>query len=1052
MTFRFRAFFSYTLPGVLALIGWWWFFARKKQQINSHDGQASTNVYSQQTETTKTEPTDDLNCMKAQPVFRDQEKCQGNDDLCTKSTVEVIPLSEMQQPLRSLVANFSSPAESTEANINEPNDKYEETWKMVHGTSSTIQENNYPLATSIKHHSFSLPRLESHSQEIQVADMLIPVTESEEKLNCSSSKVKTKCEAKQVPNKVLVNKAMTIKCAKETSVEIDHMSAVYHKPEKEAVITLSFPCNQLVQTNQFNETDIASMQTGTHTTTSKMVVKQPAIVNEMLFIDKSSQTIEEKIVGRPEFSEIVEKNVQRSADETMTLHTEFCKNISLEKTHKIKAIALIEKGTQVATINRYIQHNKEVAMEKDTHVAAVEKKAFCLKESNDILSLEKDAQRVSLEKAQCNETEETVAVENESIVTGKLRNSYMECDYRENDGSEIGNPFSNYQGKANEYCEKMRFVVGNLGRETEDEGLVKEEAEKIEQVAVNIISKVILAATKEILSCATTDMSDNGKVLEHESDCLLEQTNDTLSASQKLVWEQNVVKSNRESEMDIKPNIVIKPTLSEEKKHAEGKDYVSILKNMNLSSPVHGDPAECKQKNLIQSEHREKFLSSVPGLGELFEELNIVTEDSGCSVCTSEDGIGSEDLLQSTGFSCIAANQHFDFLNTSRIGGVSMDQSTVPSEELLALGSQENNTNILCSNEIQKESSPEVRNDEHWSTETEADHSGGSDVNSMDSVDSGCAPGKTKNIQIDRQGTECKKSELVIWEIEVPKHLVGRLIGKQGRYVSFLKQTSGAKIYISTLPYTQEFQICHIEGSQQQVDRALNMIGKKFKELNLTNIYAPPPPLTLPSLPMTSWLMLPDGITVEVIVVNVVNAGHIFVQQHTHPTFHALRSLDQQMYLCYSQPGIPTLPTPVEVGVICAAPGMDGAWWRAQVVAYYKDGNEAEIRYVDYGGYERVKIEILRQIRSDFVTLPFQGAEVLLDNVISLPDEDQFSSEADVAVNDMTRGTALLAQVTSYDGVTGLPLIQLWSMLGDEVVSINRALVERGFAQWIDNY
>ena len=48
-----------------------------------------------------------------------------------------------------------------------------------------------------------------------------------------------------------------------------------------------------------------------------------------------------------------------------------------------------------------------------------------------------------------------------------------------------------------------------------------------------------------------------------------------------------------------------------------------------------------------------------------------------------------------------------------------------------------------------------------------------------------------------------------------PKHLVGRLIGKQGRYVSFLKQTSGAKIYISTLPYTQNIQVCHIEGQWQ---------------------------------------------------------------------------------------------------------------------------------------------------------------------------------------------------------------------------------------------
>lgn len=30
--------------------------------------------------------------------------------------------------------------------------------------------------------------------------------------------------------------------------------------------------------------------------------------------------------------------------------------------------------------------------------------------------------------------------------------------------------------------------------------------------------------------------------------------------------------------------------------------------------------------------------------------------------------------------------------------------------------------------------------------------------------------------------------------------------------MSSLKQNSGAKIYISTLPYTSDFQICHIEG------------------------------------------------------------------------------------------------------------------------------------------------------------------------------------------------------------------------------------------------
>lgn len=331
-------------------------------------------------------------------------------------------------------------------------------------------------------------------------------------------------------------------------------------------------------------------------------------------------------------------------------------------------------------------------------------------------------------------------------------------------------------------------------------------------------------------------------------------------------------------------------------------------------------------------------------------------------------------------------------------------------------------------------------------TDAETDQSGGegSDVNSMDSVDSGC---------IGESNHSASTPEVIIWEIEVPKHLVGRLIGKQGRYVSFLKQSSGAKIYISTLPYTQEFQICHIEGTQQQVDKALALIGKKFKDLDLTNLYAPPAPqLTLPSLPMTSWLLLPSGVTVEVIVVNIVSAGHVFVQQHTHPTYHALRSLDQQMFLCYSQPGTPALPSPAEVGVICAAPAGEGAWWRAQVITFYKETSEVEIRYVDYGGYDRVKIDTLRQIRSDFVTLPFQGAEVLLDNIAPLPGEDGFSSEATTALEELTRGVALLAQVSNYDNNTGLPMVHLWNMVGDEVVSVNRTLAERGLGVWVDSF
>lgn len=38
MPLRFRSVVPYTLPGVLALIGWWWYISRKKERLISHDG------------------------------------------------------------------------------------------------------------------------------------------------------------------------------------------------------------------------------------------------------------------------------------------------------------------------------------------------------------------------------------------------------------------------------------------------------------------------------------------------------------------------------------------------------------------------------------------------------------------------------------------------------------------------------------------------------------------------------------------------------------------------------------------------------------------------------------------------------------------------------------------------------------------------------------------------------------------------------------------------------------------------------------------------------
>nr|XP_002827385.3 A-kinase anchor protein 1, mitochondrial isoform X1 [Pongo abelii]XP_009249856.3 A-kinase anchor protein 1, mitochondrial isoform X1 [Pongo abelii]XP_054391643.1 A-kinase anchor protein 1, mitochondrial isoform X1 [Pongo abelii] len=595
-----------------------------------------------------------------------------------------------------------------------------------------------------------------------------------------------------------------------------------------------------------------------------------------------------------------------------------------------------------------------------------------------------------------------------------------------------------------------RGVEGELGNEESldrneegldrnEEGLDRNEEgldrnEEIEQAAFQIISQVISEATEQVL--ATTVGKVAGRVYQ-ASQLQGQKEESCVPVHQKTVLGPDTAEPAPVEAAAAPPDAALPlPGLP-----AEGspppKTYVSCL-NSPLSSPT----KDSKPKISAHHISLAPCLAPTTPSEESPDRAGILVEDATCATCMS-DSSQSVPLVASPGHCS-------DSFSTSGLEDSCTETSSSPRDK--AITSPLPESTVPFSNGVLKGELSDLGAEDGWTMDAEADHSGGSDRNSMDSVDSCCSLKKTESFQNAQAGSNPKKVDLIIWEIEVPKHLVGRLIGKQGRYVSFLKQTSGAKIYISTLPYTQSVQICHIEGSQHHVDKALNLIGKKFKELNLTNIYAPPlPSLALPSLPMTSWLMLPDGITVEVIVVNQVNAGHLFVQQHTHPTFHALRSLDQQMYLCYSQPGIPTLPTPVEITVICAAPGADGAWWRAQVVASYEETNEVEIRYVDYGGYKRVKVDVLRQIRSDFVTLPFQGAEVLLDSVMPLSDDDQFSPEADAAMSEMTGNTALLAQVTSYSP-TGLPLIQLWSVVGDEVVLINRSLVERGLAQWVDSY
>jgi len=52
-------------------------------------------------------------------------------------------------------------------------------------------------------------------------------------------------------------------------------------------------------------------------------------------------------------------------------------------------------------------------------------------------------------------------------------------------------------------------------------------------------------------------------------------------------------------------------------------------------------------------------------------------------------------------------------------------------------------------------------------------------------------------------------------------------------------------------------------------------------------------------------------------------------------------------------------------------------WFRAEIVNY-PEGEYCDVRFVDYGGYSSIEKKQLKQIRADFVTLPFQAQECFL--------------------------------------------------------------------------
>uniref|UniRef100_A0A915AVT1 Tudor domain-containing protein n=1 Tax=Parascaris univalens TaxID=6257 RepID=A0A915AVT1_PARUN len=300
-----------------------------------------------------------------------------------------------------------------------------------------------------------------------------------------------------------------------------------------------------------------------------------------------------------------------------------------------------------------------------------------------------------------------------------------------------------------------------------------------------------------------------------------------------------------------------------------------------------------------------------------------------------------------------------------------------------------------------------------------------------------------------------------MYEFEIPNSLVGLIIGIKGKTIKELCTRTNVKMIIRphhTASKMDTHQICTVEGPRDNINRCLQMLRRRFPanrfpELNLEPVLPPPIPSPAAELFGTqpTQLTLPEGIRCQVTVSSMVDAGHFFVQQITHPSFASLQRLDYYMLAIYSQTtGIPDLPRPCETGLLCVAPAS-GGWYRAVTVIYYEDQDEVLVRFVDYGGYSRIPRADLRQIRTDFMTLPFQAIECYIAHVQPVDGSSTWSDAAMQTFQALVMGRLVEAFVVGYNVDDLTPVVELFTTDENNMaIRVDRVLLEAGLARAAD--
>ena len=164
----------------------------------------------------------------------------------------------------------------------------------------------------------------------------------------------------------------------------------------------------------------------------------------------------------------------------------------------------------------------------------------------------------------------------------------------------------------------------------------------------------------------------------------------------------------------------------------------------------------------------------------------------------------------------------------------------------------------------------------------------------------------------------------------------------------------------------------------------------------------------------------------DVTVSCVVDSCRVFIQHMKNPTFEGLKNLETELLTTFSMEPAKDLLRPIAQGSVLGV-FSDDKWYRCQVVSYNSKQDTCDVKFVDHGGYTTVPASHLRQLKSDFLRLPFQAIEVYLAHVNPSTCETQTDITAEILFH-ANVSIRLLGQADD-----GVPMIQAYYYDGDYI-------------------